>query len=119
MLSVVPYEIPFDIAYNLWWADTRVDWAGLGLSKTGRDVMKKTSYPCYPINLSDPFLITSKILLGLNRCLSVPFFLNLKITTASPHKTIEIFGEQEATFLILLGGDLNQFVDQMEIRIIL
>lgn len=117
MIAATRYNIPLDMAYALWWADTRADSIGLHLSGTGRQIIKKTSLTCYPVNLPDAFLLTNRIIIGLNRCLVCPFYLSTRVTERSPKKYIELYGQQEATFLVLLGGDLNQFIDQMEMRI--
>jgi hypothetical protein len=90
---------------KLWWVSPYSP-IGLRLTSDGSKflthVLKLESYK-YQVTSDLP--ITFKAMLKMSKHLSAPFYLNPQT------KTMIFYGEQDATMLALMGGDLLTYLD--------
>lgn len=111
MMAAVGYDVPYDLARSLWWQDARSTHGGLQLNFNGYSILTKIK-KSHNINI-DAY-ISPKIIVQLKNVLKNPYFLNHLDSKNKTHiLQLSLFGESEALFLIMLDGDINRFIEQM------
>lgn len=97
--------------------EATVDWfmnirknGGLRLTEMGcQYLVTKLNLKCYDIQIPRTVKLTMKRILILDNFLRCPYYLNLK------KHLIIVFGQHQASELIIYGNDLIQFFENYEI----
>ena len=98
--------ISIEQAYNTWWHNLRKN-SGLRLTQAGSLVfLNELKFQHYTYNV-DPFSLTSKLMLIMDRKLQQPYYI---VTKKLIPVQIIFFGSKEA-MLVQLYNDLNKFLD--------
>ena len=86
-----------------WFTDARESDATMRLTKHGFEFLQTNKIPNHTVTVLENWTMNSKNLLRM-RAISCPWYLN--------KKDIVLYGEQEASWLLLLAGDLDRFLQQ-------
>ena len=107
-------SLSYQQAEDEWWfSKTKT---GLRLSDDGfHTLVTKCDIEYYVWKPDEAIMITPKILLGLDRKIEHPYYLQLGKTTLNRKSfvhAIVLFGEKQALLLTLIG-DLEQWLDRL------
>jgi hypothetical protein len=101
-LSKPPYSL--EEAMILWWTNIRPT-GGYRLTKYGWEVFTKELDLEYHTVELDPKEVTTKFLLGLDRKLASPFYIE--------KKKIHLFGSREAV-MVIMHGSMSHFLKSLQ-----
>jgi len=97
-------------ALHEWW-HTPLSPVGLRLTHTGAVFLKKTlNLSHYTCTIKKDYQHTLRLILSMNKHFASPFYFY----EAGGSKKIECFGETDATMLIMMDGDLQQYLENFE-----
>jgi len=97
--------ISLDRASLAWWQNFRNN-GGFRLTAEGYDIFKN-NFDSYAIKIENPHLITSRVLLQLDKKLDYPYYL------AKNRKTLYLFGSKEA-MTIVMYGDVVMYLKNLQ-----
>ena len=98
-----------ETAYHTWWYNIRKG-GGMRLTPAGAEVfLKHLKLEHYRFAV-DPFVITSQLMINMDRRLQQPYYISMK---KHMPKEIVFFGSKEA-MMANLWGDLRRFIDNYQ-----
>jgi hypothetical protein len=98
-----PYsDIETEIHLPLWWQNTRdKEKGGLRLTEDGINIVKEIGLETYEIAYPPDFVLTTQVVIFLDKFIDCPYFLS--------KKSITVTNEKKAVELALFSGDVRRY----------